>query len=139
MGPQPRNWLQMCTLMASSMGDGFHPILRQRQERSLEKFGALETGISVTDMHFQNPSSLVRPRGFEGHNYGTNGLMTAHPDGETPSSTDPDRIGEIEVRLGFVTKSKWVEGDPVRCATDLGPTKVNEKDKKLGVHCAGAV
>lgn len=64
-------------------------------------------------------------------------LMTTPPDGETPSSIDPERIGEIEVCLGFMAESEMIEKDPDQRLLNFGPIQVNEKDKKLGVHCAG--
>ena len=39
--------------------------------------------------------------------------------------------------LGFMANCKEVEGSSKLSALDLGPPKVNEKDKKSGVHCAG--
>ena len=65
--------------------------------------------------------------------------MTILPDGETPSSTDLDHIGEIMVGLGFVERSEQIEEDTASYVLNAGPTRVNEKDKKLGVHCAGPV
>ena len=64
-------------------------------------------------------------------------LIIIPPDGDTPSSTDPDLIGEIMVQLSFTANSEPIRRDSNQHALNLGPTKVNEKDKKLGVHCAG--
>ena len=48
---------------------------------------------------------------------------------------DPELVGGIMVELGFVDKSECVEVEtkPVK---GRSPTRVNEKDKKLGIHCA---
>ena len=63
--------------------------------------------------------------------------MIAPLDGETPGSVDPERIGEILVRLGFMAESEKIVADTHQCLVPIGPAKVNEKDKKPGVHCAG--
>ena len=51
---------------------------------------------------------------------------------------NPNWVGDIWVLLGFSSKSEQTEV-PERHHVDSGPTKVNERDKKPGVHCAGAV
>ena len=63
-------------------------------------------------------------------------MIIISQDGETPSSVDPERIGEIQVRLGFIVDSERIE-EPGQHLLTFGPAKVNEKDKKPGVHCAG--
>lgn len=68
-------------------------------------------------------------------------ILARHPvtdclDGETPSTIDPDRVGEIKVVLGFI-ESRGTEVKPNRRLSNFGPAKVNEKDKKPGAHCAG--
>lgn len=55
---------------------------------------------------------------------------------DTPSSVNPDHIGEIWVRLGFMDKSGYTRVGVEQCVIDPNPTRVNEKDKKPGAHCA---
>lgn len=50
---------------------------------------------------------------------------------------NPDRIGEILVRVGFADVSEYdSEVEDEEQVVGPNPTRVNEKDKKPGVHCA---
>lgn len=39
--------------------------------------------------------------------------------------------------LGFVAGFDQIEENPTQYVSNFGPTKVNEKDKTPGMHCAG--
>ena len=41
------------------------------------------------------------------------------------------------MELGFVAEFDQIEENPIQYVTNFGSTKVNEKDKRPGVHCAG--
>ena len=52
---------------------------------------------------------------------------------------NPNHIGEIWVWLAFADKSEYTSVGVEQIAVGPIPTRVNEKDKKPGAHCATCV